>query len=231
MLRRHPLPSVRVMRKRLILLALGAFFVPASSVAGCGGVPGNSVATVDGTSIEKAEFDHWLTVASKSGGQAAAAAPKPPAFTECVKQKRKTTPKPAKGQPKVTDAAAQEAVQAGVRRAARPGHAAARLLRVDRRRGQGAEHQGLRQGDPEDLRQAEEGGVPQGSRLREVPQGLRPDRGRHPQARQASTPSPPRSARRSRRARTRSPTPRSRRTTTRTRSASRSPSGATSASS
>ncbi len=93
------------MKKRLILLALGAFFVPASLVAGCGGVPGNSVATVDGSSIEKSEFDHWLTVASKSGGQAAAAAPKPPAFTECVKQKAKTTPKPAKGQPKVTDAA------------------------------------------------------------------------------------------------------------------------------
>jgi foldase protein PrsA len=93
------------MRKRLLVLALGAFFVPASIVAGCGGVPGNAVATVDGSSIEKSSFDHWLTVASRSGGQAAAAAPKPPKFTECVKQKRKTTPKPAKGQPKVTDAA------------------------------------------------------------------------------------------------------------------------------
>ena len=91
------------MKKRLLLLALGAFFVPASIVAGCGGVPGNAVATVDGSSIEKNTFDHWLTVASKSGGQAAAAAPKPPAYAECIKQKRKTTPKPAKGQPKVTD--------------------------------------------------------------------------------------------------------------------------------
>jgi foldase protein PrsA len=93
------------MRKRLLVLALGAFFVPASIVAGCGGVPGNAVATVDGNSIEKTSFDHWLTVASRSGGQAAAAAPKPPAFTACINQKRKTTPKPAKGQPKVTDAA------------------------------------------------------------------------------------------------------------------------------
>src|SRR5215203_3222519 len=104
MLRRHPLPSIRVMRKRLLVLALGAFFVPASIVAGCGGVPGNAVATVDGSSIEKSSFDHWLTVASRSGGQAAAAAPKPPNYTACIKQKRKTTPKPAKGQPKVTDA-------------------------------------------------------------------------------------------------------------------------------
>src|SRR5215208_3426467 len=103
MLRRHPLPSIRVMRKRLLVLALGAFFVPASIVAGCGGVPGNAVAEVDGNAIEKSSFDHWLTVASRSGGQASAAAPKPPKFTECIKQKRKTTPKPAKGQPKVTD--------------------------------------------------------------------------------------------------------------------------------
>src|SRR5215210_3637612 len=93
------------MRKTmLVLLALGAFFVPAAILAGCGGVPGNAVAEVDGTPIEKKDFEHWMTVAAKSGGQAAAPAPKPPQFTECVAQKRKTTPKPAKGQPKVTDA-------------------------------------------------------------------------------------------------------------------------------
>src|SRR3954468_1412815 len=92
------------MRKtKLWTLALGAFFVPAALVAGCGGVPGNAVATGDGNSIEKSEFDHWLNVAAKSGGQASAAVPKPPEFTECIAQKRKTTPKPAKGQPKVTD--------------------------------------------------------------------------------------------------------------------------------
>src|SRR3954464_158709 len=92
------------MRKtKLCTLALGAFFVPAALVAGGGGVPGNAVATVDGNSIEKSQFDHWLTVASKSGGQATAAPPKPPQFTACISQKRKTTPKPAKGQPKVTD--------------------------------------------------------------------------------------------------------------------------------
>jgi foldase protein PrsA len=92
------------MRKtKLCTLALGAFFVPAAILAGCGGVPGNAVATVDGTAIEKSDFDHWLNVAAKSGGQAAAAAPKPPDFAACINQKRKTTPNPAKGQPKVTD--------------------------------------------------------------------------------------------------------------------------------
>jgi foldase protein PrsA len=91
-------------KTKLCSLALGAFFVPALLVAGCGGVPGNAVATVDGTAIDKQDFDHWLNVAAKSGGQAGAATPKPPDYAECVNQKRKTTPKPAKGQPKVTDA-------------------------------------------------------------------------------------------------------------------------------
>ena len=92
------------MKTKLYTLALGAFFVPAMLVAGCGGVPGNAVAEVDGTAIEKNDFEHWLNVAAKSGGQAGAAAPKPPSYEACVNQKRKTTPKPAKGQPKVTDA-------------------------------------------------------------------------------------------------------------------------------
>src|SRR3954467_8598717 len=91
-------------KTKLCTLALGAFFVPAAIFAGCGGVPGNAGATVDGTPIQKDAFDHWLTVAAKAGGQAGAAAPKPPAYTACINQKRKTMPQPAKGQPKVTDA-------------------------------------------------------------------------------------------------------------------------------
>ena len=90
-------------KTKLCTLALGAFFVPAAILAGCGGVPGDAVATVDGTSISKSDFDHWMNVAAKSGGQSGAAAPKPPSYAACINQKRKTTPKPAKGQPKVTD--------------------------------------------------------------------------------------------------------------------------------
>src|SRR3954465_8580256 len=91
------------MRKtKLFTLALGAFFVPAALVAGCGGVPGDAVATVDGDRVQKSEFNPWLNAAAKSGGQGAAAAARPPKFTECIAQKRRTTPKPAKGQPKVT---------------------------------------------------------------------------------------------------------------------------------
>jgi foldase protein PrsA len=86
-----------------IFLALCALAVTAAVAAGCGGVPGNAVATVDGAAIDKADFNHWLTVASKSSGTNAAV-PDPPNFTKCVAEKRKTTPAPAKGKPKTTDA-------------------------------------------------------------------------------------------------------------------------------
>ena len=70
----------------------------------CGGVPGNAVAQVDGESIEKSEFDRWMSIAAKSGGQPGAAVPEPPEYTECVAALRKAQPKPAKGQPKIDDA-------------------------------------------------------------------------------------------------------------------------------
>ncbi|RKQ91685.1 foldase protein PrsA [Solirubrobacter pauli] len=34
-------------------------------LAACGGVPGNSVATVDGDPIKKADYEHWMTVVRK----------------------------------------------------------------------------------------------------------------------------------------------------------------------
>jgi foldase protein PrsA len=85
-----------------ITLALCALALTAAVAVGCGGVPGNAVAEVDGTAIEKSDFSHWLNVASKSGGQSATV-PDAPEFTKCIAAKRKTTPKPAKGQPKTTD--------------------------------------------------------------------------------------------------------------------------------
>jgi foldase protein PrsA len=91
------------MRRQLTVLALGAFFVPAAIVAGCGGVPGNAVAEVDGTAIEKDTYDHWLNVAAKSAGPDAKV-PVPPDYTECIAQAKKTAAKPAEGQPKQTDA-------------------------------------------------------------------------------------------------------------------------------
>jgi foldase protein PrsA len=71
---------------------------------GCGGVPGDAVAEVDGNAIDKEEFDHWTQVIAKSSGQPNATVPDAPDFVKCIAQKRKTTPAPAKGQPKTTDA-------------------------------------------------------------------------------------------------------------------------------
>jgi foldase protein PrsA len=85
-----------------IILALCALAVTAAFAVGCGGVPGNAVATVNGDNIDKTQFNHWLNVASKSSGTNSTV-PDAPNFTKCVAAKRKTNPKPAKGQPKTTD--------------------------------------------------------------------------------------------------------------------------------
>jgi foldase protein PrsA len=94
--------------------ALGAFFVAALAlgVSACGGgIPGNSVATVGDQTIKRDTFDHWMRIitisqASQTNPSAAktAAVPDPPDFVKCVAQKKKTAPKPAKGQPEPTDA-------------------------------------------------------------------------------------------------------------------------------
>ncbi len=85
--------------RNTLVLALAAV-----AIAGCGGgIPGNAVATVDGQEITKKEYDHWLSIAAKSGGQPEGAIPEPPEFTDCIANKRKTLPKPAKGQPTTTD--------------------------------------------------------------------------------------------------------------------------------
>src|SRR5215218_4762144 len=88
-----------------IAISLVAITGVGATFAACGGVPGNAVATVDGEAINKDDFGHWMAVASKSTGAANAAVPDPESgYAKCVAAKRKATPAPAKGQPKVTDA-------------------------------------------------------------------------------------------------------------------------------
>jgi foldase protein PrsA len=87
-----------------LVLALCAFAAFVAVGAGCGGVPGNAVAEVDGTSIDKDAFNHWMNVAVKTNGQPNATVPDAPDYTKCIAEKRKTAAKPAKGQPKTTDA-------------------------------------------------------------------------------------------------------------------------------
>src|SRR5829696_5645712 len=101
-----PLPTqgslmTKAVRHVLTLCVLGAAVAVA---AGCGGgMPGNAVATVDEDPIEKDTFNHWMNVAAKSTGQPNASVPDAPEYTKCVAKKRKTLPKPAKGQPETTD--------------------------------------------------------------------------------------------------------------------------------
>ena len=83
-------------------LTLVAVFGAGAILAACGGVPGNAVATVDGEAIEKSDFSYYVNVAAKGSGENAVV-PDPPSYSKCVAAKRKTTPAPAKGQPKVTD--------------------------------------------------------------------------------------------------------------------------------
>ncbi|HYF27449.1 MAG TPA: peptidyl-prolyl cis-trans isomerase [Baekduia sp.] len=90
--------------------ALTAALAASGALAACGdSVPGNSVARVGDETVKKATFDHWMNIAAISssgaqGGAAKAVVPKPPEFAECVANKKKTAPAPAKGQPKPTDA-------------------------------------------------------------------------------------------------------------------------------
>src|SRR4051794_3294889 len=98
------------------LLALGAFFVAAIALAACGGssIPGNAVAKVGDTSITKNDFNHWLRIAAISSqgqtdpdiaaGKKSAEIPDAPDFKNCVAEKQKTAPTPAKGQPAPTTA-------------------------------------------------------------------------------------------------------------------------------
>ena len=164
----------------LRLLGVGA------TVAACGGVPGNAVATVDGEAIDKTDFNHWLTVAAKSS-RPGRAPPCPTRRTsrKCVAAKRKTTPTPAKGQPKVTDA--QLKTQCKQEYDALRDQVLQLLISFKWIQGEadGAGRQGHRRRGQEVLRRAEEAELPEGRRLPEVPQELRPDAGGHPPARQA----------------------------------------------
>jgi foldase protein PrsA len=90
---------------------LGAFFVLPLALSACGGggVPGNAVVKIGGDTIKTTEFDHWMQVAAKTQQQQTGATgpvqiPDPPTYAKCIADKKKTAPKPAKGQPKPTDA-------------------------------------------------------------------------------------------------------------------------------
>ena len=84
------------------MLALGAFFVLAVGVAGCGsGVAGNSVADMAGNPITTQAFNHWMFVAARSQAAQSPGAPvivpnDPPDFKHCIAQVRQQIPSLAK---------------------------------------------------------------------------------------------------------------------------------------
>ena len=96
------------------IAALGAVLVTGVVLTACGssGVPGNAVASVNGTPITVSTFNHWMTVAANASSASTttgAATPKvpvpdPPAYTNCIAHLEATAPKPAKGQKKPTAA-------------------------------------------------------------------------------------------------------------------------------
>jgi parvulin-like peptidyl-prolyl isomerase len=81
--------------------ALGAVLFAVIGLAACGGIPGNAVVQVNGSSITKDTFAHWMSVAatSSAGGTGAKPViPEPPSYTACIAHLAATSPKPAKGQ-------------------------------------------------------------------------------------------------------------------------------------
>jgi foldase protein PrsA len=87
--------------------ALGAVLFALVGLSACGGIPGNAVVQVNGTSITKSAFDHWMGVATVSSGPVLGtktAVPEPPNYTACIAHLAATAPKPAKGQSAPTTA-------------------------------------------------------------------------------------------------------------------------------
>ena len=88
--------------------ALGAVFFAVAGLSACGGIPGDAVVQVNGHSITKATFTHWMGVASVSsnttGTPAKPAIPEPPSYTACIAHLQAITPKPVKGQAAPTTA-------------------------------------------------------------------------------------------------------------------------------
>jgi foldase protein PrsA len=70
------------------IAALGAVLFALTGLVACGGgVPGGSVASVDGTGISESAFKHWLSVAAISsavGSGAKPAVPVPPDYATCI---------------------------------------------------------------------------------------------------------------------------------------------------
>ena len=106
------------MKVRSSFLALGAFFVIAVGIAGCGsGVPGDAVVNVAGNPISTQAFNHWMYVAAKSQAAQSPGSPvivpnDPPNFTTCVAQAKADVAALAKASTKTVRSECQQAFTA-----------------------------------------------------------------------------------------------------------------------
>ena len=106
------------MKVRSSFLALGAFFVIAVGIAGCGsGVPGDAVVNVAGNPISTQAFNHWMYVAAKSQAAQSPGSPvivpnDPPNFPTCVAQARADVAALAKASTKTVRSECQQAFTA-----------------------------------------------------------------------------------------------------------------------
>ena len=76
-----------MLRAFRITAALGAVLFATVAFAACGGIPGDAVVSVDGKSITKDTFNHWMSVAAASSSASAGAKPAvpvPPSYTACI---------------------------------------------------------------------------------------------------------------------------------------------------
>jgi foldase protein PrsA len=90
-----------------IIPALGAVLFALVGLSACGGLAGDAVVSVDGNSITKDTYNHWLGVAAASSAQTPGAKPTipvPPKYTACIAA-AKAAAKPAKGQTPPTESA------------------------------------------------------------------------------------------------------------------------------
>ncbi len=93
-------------RRFRTLAALGAVLFAAVAFVACGGIPGDAVVSVNGNSITKDTFNHWMTVAASSSASSTGskpAVPEPPHYTACIAA-AKAASKPEKGKSAPTEA-------------------------------------------------------------------------------------------------------------------------------
>jgi foldase protein PrsA len=84
------------------LAALASVSLAVLGLAACGGIPGDAVVSVNGSSITKETFNHWMDVAAASGASSTSSTskplpPEPPDYKACIATEKAAT-KPAKGQ-------------------------------------------------------------------------------------------------------------------------------------